>query len=242
VAAAVTVEPIAVSVPELGPSLGRLATHASHDASCWAELDPIRYQLVTDIFDLAGRARAAAEPRQRIAALGPDGWSAAWDRAVAAAAESLVRGIDSRLRAAAIEARLARRRRRAVAVAPAEARAILVRLGAGAGPLLAALDALRQEGAAADGAATEGWEHALTTAARRLEAAWISLEEGIKREQAGWSSEIERIRSWRRPWWPVLVVGSLLFGAAIYLGLVIGGFLAAPDWLRPLVTWWWEIF
>lgn len=237
-----TVEPIAVSVPELGPSLGRLATPPSHDSSSWADLDAIRYQLVTDIFELAGRARAAADPRQRITALGADGWSAAWDRAVASSAESLVRGIDARLLSAAIEARMPRRRKRAVAVAPAEARAILVRLGAGAGPLLTALDALRQEGTAAEGATTEAWERALTTAARRLEAAWISLEEAVKREQSGWSSEIERIRSWHRPWWPVLVVGSLLFGTAIYLGLVIGGFLPAPEWLRPLVTWWWEIF
>jgi len=248
VAATMTVEPVALSVPELGPSLGRLTAPATGGESWWADLDPVRYQLVTDIFELAGRARAAGDPHKRMAALDPEGWIAAWDRAVAACAERLVKAIDTKLLAAAAEARMPRRRKRVVTLAPAEARAILVRLGAGAGPFLTSLDAIKQERSAAeasnasDPAGYEAWERALTTAARRLEAAWLALEDTVRREQAGWTPEVERVRSWRRPWWPVIAVEALLLGAAVYLGLVIGGYLAAPEWLQPLVAWWWEFF
>jgi hypothetical protein len=46
----------------------------------------------------------------------------------------------------------------------------------------------------------------------------------------------DRVASWRRPWWPVVVVGAPLAAAAGWLGLVFGGYVAPPAWLAAVWT------
>jgi hypothetical protein len=242
--------PLAVTVPELGPSLGRLTVPSAPggDHPWWLDLEAVRYQLVTEVFELAGQARAAGDVTRALAALDPEHWLAAWDRAVKASAQGLVHGIDLRLLAAAREARMPRGRRRRTAVTQTESRAIAVRLGATGGPFLAELEALKQARQALIGAKDpvpellESWEEALGTVARRLEAAWLALEQTLRREQEAWSGEIERVRGWRRPSWPLWVTAVVILGVASYLGLVVGGYLPAPAWLEPLVAAWWNLF
>jgi hypothetical protein len=47
------------------------------------------------------------------------------------------------------------------------------------------------------------------------------------------------VRSWRRPTWPLWLVTALVLAAAIWLGLVLGGYIPVPDPLRGLAEWWW---
>lgn len=243
----------AVRVPELGPLLGRLvvpAGTANPGAAPWVVLDDIRYQLVTTVLEHAGEAREWGGEAERGLALTPLNRAAllgAWDRAVSGAAQRVVREIDARLAAAAHQSRMPLRRLRDCQVTPIETRAITARLGEGAGPFLQSLDALEvalaslRRGETAP-AAFAAWENALHTTARRLEAAWLALEEAVRREETGWAVEWDRVRCWRRPAWPVWSLGGLLFGAATWLGLVIGGYLPVPGFLRPFAEAWWGRF
>ena len=103
--------------------------------------------------------------------------------------------------------------------------------------LIAALDALDAAAAQARDASVLGkaahaeWQEALRTAARRLEAAWLSLEAGVADEQRRWAGEVEAVARWRPPLWPVLALGVPLAAALMWLGLVLGGYLPAPAWL-----------
>ena len=72
------------------------------------------------------------------------------------------------------------------------------------------------------------------TTARRLEAAWLALEEALGREWRDWAVEVEEVRAWRRPLWPLVAIGSALFLIAGYLGLVLGGYLPVPGPLRGI--------
>jgi hypothetical protein len=77
----------------------------------------------------------------------------------------------------------------------------------------------------------EAWQEALRTAARRLEAAWLALEQQVAAERGRWEPELAEIGRWRPSlvpavlWW--LPVAALL----VWLGLVLGGYLPAPEWL-----------
>jgi len=75
------------------------------------------------------------------------------------------------------------------------------------------------------------WQEALRAAARRLEAAWLSLESGVAEEQRRWAAEVEAMARWRPPLWPVLALGLPFAAALLWLGLVVGGYLPAPAWL-----------
>ncbi|HXE56615.1 MAG TPA: hypothetical protein VNK43_01325, partial [Gemmatimonadales bacterium] len=128
----------------------------------------------------------------------------------------------------------------------AERRTIAARLGAGGAMLVAALDELEDialrlrlpgwlevEGGAE-------WRDAVRRAAGKTEAAWTALEEAAHDEWSRWLAEVERIRAWRRPRWPLWLVTFAVLGLAGYLGLVLGGVIPAPDPLDPLVEAWWR--
>ncbi len=250
-----------IRVPELGPSLGHMVVPSAGVPGSPSpvprspfprpELDDIRYDLVTAIFELAGEARewsAGADRDLALSALNRAAWLHAWERAVAAAAERVAAAIDAALQGAARESRMPTRRARRLVLGPIERRAIAGRLGAGGGPLLASLDLLEETipslrtAASLDPAAHEAWHRGLTTAARRLEAAWLALDDATGRERQRWSREVEAVRCWRRPLWPVWVVAAVLFGLATWLGLVIGGYLPAPSFFQGWVAAWWQRF
>jgi hypothetical protein len=131
-------------------------------------------------------------------------------------------------------------------LSPPESRMLAGRLGRGAAPLLAALDELDMAiapmhgPAAADPATAEGWRRALTLAARRLEAAWIALDEAMVAERGTWQREADWVRRWRRPQWPLWAITGLVLAIAGYLGLVFGGYLPAPAWLQGAMDTWWS--
>ena len=58
-------------------------------------------------------------------------------------------------------------------------------------------------------------------------------------EQERWQAEIEQVRVWRRPQWPLWVVTAIALLALTYLGLVLGGYLAVPPPLEGVAEFWW---
>ncbi|HYF38741.1 MAG TPA: hypothetical protein VD930_03550, partial [Gemmatimonadales bacterium] len=125
------------TVPELGPSLGRLSDPPQVPTSpgtLGLVLEDIRLDLVTRLFDIAGAARAfmsAGDRESAIASLGRVAWLELWERAVAAAAQRLSDLVNTRLRAAAAEARLPQKKLGVVLLTADDVRAIGSRLGSG---------------------------------------------------------------------------------------------------------------
>jgi hypothetical protein len=234
-----------VRVPELGPSLGKVLTGTgrAHDA---LPLDRLRIQLVSRLVEAAGEARrlsAAGERDAAIMALDGQVWLDAWEETIGAIARVLVERVNARLDAEANAARMPRRLRRKVVLDAVEVRGVTGRLGAAGAGLVPALDELNARGERLRGAtgverdALDDWQGALLTAARRLEAGWLALEEGIDTEIARWNAVAQSVARWHRPLWPVLVVGVPALALAGWLGLVLGGYLSAPAWLREVWAW-----
>jgi hypothetical protein len=238
-------------VPELGPSLGRLADPPTVPADRGAlgiVLEDIRLDLVTRLFDVAGAARSFAASGDReaaIASLGRVAWLELWERSVAAAARRIADTVNQRLRDAAVESRLPEKPLEEFLLTIEDERAIASRLGSGGASFVSALDALEQTIPAASAAGARGrggqeeWQSALGTTARRLESAWLALAVAARIEQDRWKMEIARVRAWRRPMWPVWTVTALLLLTVTYLGLVLGGYLPVPAPLRNLAEFWW---
>jgi hypothetical protein len=47
---------------------------------------------------------------------------------------------------------------------------------------------------------------------------------------------MDEVARWRKPLWPVAVVGLMAVGLAVWLGLVLGGYIDSPAWF----TWIWS--
>lgn len=234
-----------VRVPELGPSLGKVLTGSGRPAG-ELPLDAFRLQLISRLLDASGEARRLAADDKRDAALqalGSRTWLDAWEQTVNGIAGAVVARVNARLDAEAWAARMPRRYRRKVLLDPVELRGVSSRIGAAGAMLVPALDALharaeRLRGAtAAEREALTEWQDALLTAARRLEAAWLALEEQVTAELGRWDAVAEGLMRWRRPLWPVAAVGIPSVAAATWLGLVLGGYLAPPGWLRQVWAW-----
>jgi hypothetical protein len=230
-------------IPELGPSMGRLVAPPPPPpgtAPQWIALEDLRLGLVNHLFELAGDARQWAREGERelaLATLNREAWLSAWQRTVRAVAERAAATINERLLAAATEARLPARKARALPLDAEEVAALAARIDGGLPGLESALAAVEQAAHAArtGRAAPESgreWQRAIGTAARRIEAAWLAMEEALRREWHEWGIEVEEIRAWRRPLWPLVLIGAALFLVAGYVGLVLGGYLPVPGPLR----------
>ncbi len=198
--------------------------------------------MATGVFDLAGAGRsfaAAGDAAGAVGSLSRVALLELWEKAVADAAERITATVNRRLRAAGAESLYPARRLSQLLLTPDDTRAIAARLGSGGAGFVAALDALEQTGRTAPAVSAHQWREALTAAARRLEAAWLALEESAAAEQRHWAGDVERVRGWRRPTWPLWLITLLLLGAAAWLGLVLGGYLPVPDPLRGFAEWWW---
>lgn len=241
---------IALIVPELGPAFGRLVAPpppAPGTPPHWIRLEDIRVALVSQLFELLADARRWAREGDRelaLATVNREAWEGAWAKAVQDVAQRAATAVSDRLVAAAREARLPARRREALPLDVVEIRALAARLSHGSAQLQQALIALdqaahvaRSERAPAE--AVQAWQEALATAARRLEAAWLALEDALQREWRSWDAEVEDLRRWRRPRWPLVIVGVGLFGIALYAGLLLGGYLPLPGPLKgPVEALW----
>lgn len=231
------------SVPELGPLLGQLAAPPLAQAGV-VPLDDIRITLVTDLFELAGAARAFAEAGDLSSAaqsLNRHGWLDAWDKAVQAAARRVAGRIEARLRSAAAESRIPARKLGRLMLTPDERKGIAVRLGIGGALLVDALDEMERgvRAIARHGGSEDAWRDALSGVARRLESAWLALAAAAAREEAAWQEDVADVRAWRRARWPLWIVTVLVVALLGWCALVLGGFLTAPGWFLPVARWWW---
>lgn len=229
-------------VPELGPSLGRLVLSPTEGAEgpLGARLDDIRLRLVSGVFELAGAARgfaATGDPEGAVGSLNRVALLGLYEKAVGTAAERIAATVNAQLQSAADESRYPRARLRRHLLTADDTRAIAARLGSGGAGFVAALDAMEQ--VARTRPAPRDWQDALLAAARRLESAWLALEETAEGEQRRWRAEVTQVRSWRRPVWPLWLITALVLGAAVYLGLLLGGFLPVPARLAGFTSWWW---
>lgn len=236
---------IPLRVPELGPYLGKLITGSGRELM-GISLAPFRYQLATKVIELAGEARRLAAHGERTAALatlGREAWLAAWNETVTAIAGLLVQRIDAHLAAEARAVRMSARRRARLTLDAAERRALAARLGSVGADLVPVLDRIDLHGGALATAtglerqALDDWQSAVTLAARRLESAWLALESTVSDEIDRWRGVFDQVAAWRKPLWPVVLVGVLGLGAAIWIGLVLGGFVPEPAWTT--VVWQW---
>jgi len=154
--------------------------------------------------------------------------------------------VDARIAAAATESRIPKRRSRSLQLSPAEHRAMHARLGGGSLALATGMDGLERvahevrDAGLLDREAQNRWRGALTEAARRLETAWLELEEAVHQEWHRWTPLVESARRWRRPRWVVWTVSLVVVGLAIYVGLVLGGYLPGPRFLYAFASWWWN--
>jgi hypothetical protein len=241
------------TVPELGPSLGRLTDPPSPGSRSPLGLiyDDIRIDLVTGIFDLAGAGRgfaAAGDRAGAMASLGRVAWIGLWERAVGSVAGRIGDAANAQLRAAAAESRFPIRRLRGLLLGPSDLRAIAARLGSSGTPFVSALDTLEQTARSASstqprpGGQIDDWRSTLEAAARRLESAWLALVSAASAEEQHWRNEAERVRTWRRPRWPLWLITLAVIGVAGYVGLVVGGYLPVPPALSGLTDYWWSRF
>ncbi len=237
-----------VSLPELAPSLGRIVSplpDGRQPVALWRHLRAVRLALAGTLFEAAAQARselAHSRPAEATRHLGREMWVRAWEDACAAASQHLRDDLQAQIHEAATVSRMPDRRANALGVTTREAQGIAARLGAGGGELLRALDALDS---ASHTVETHGdmlpWRDAVMRVARRMEAAWVALESAVERELDRWSAEIESVRRWRRPRWPLWALSIVGVALAGYLGLVLGGYRPAPEWLQPVVEWWWSL-
>jgi len=232
---------IPVRVPELGPSLGKILTGSGRAVAPVVERQ--RLALLARLIEASGEARRLAAEGQRdgaIAALGLPVWLDAWEQAAGTIARAMIERANTTLDAHARAVRMPRRLRRKVLLDSAEARGLTGRLGACGADLVPALDALQARGdalrraTAAERNALDDWHHALLTAARRMEAAWLALEEQLEAEEVRWRQVAATVAAWRRPLWPVFAIGLPALAAALWLGLVLGGYVPSPAWLSRL--------
>ena len=89
--------------------------------------------------------------------------------------------------------------------------------------------------------AGELWKQALTGVARRLESAWTSLEDAARAEEAVWREDVDQVRNWKRPRLPLWLITIAIAAVLMWAGLVLGGFLPAPEWFRPVTDRVWGI-
>ena len=223
------------TVPELGPLLGRLAGRWPEQPGGDAGLEAVRLTLVSALFEHAGTARArlaAGDSAGAAEALGPAVWLEAWEGAVAAASASVAGEIVRRLREAAAASRFPAARLATSLPGEEDRRILEARLSAAGIGFEAALAGL-----------TDGplpWPEALRRAAGELESAWERLVTAAHRELAVWDTRATAIREWRRPWTPLILTGAALLALAAWLGLVLGGYLPVPAWLRPVAERIWN--
>ena len=190
--------------------------------------------MVGRLFELAGKARGAADPAAAAAILAPERLRLEWERGAGLVAGRTVERIQASLAGAAERSGLPARRLRRLAVSAEESALISARLRGAGVPYV---DGLTGLDLAEDG--TPEWAAALRDAMRRLELCWLELEQRALAEERAWEPEAARIAAWRPSRWPRRVAAGLLVLGSAYVGLVLGGFLPVPPGAEGIAAWWW---
>lgn len=225
----------ALVLPELGPLLGKLAAADASDLRD-RELEPVRLELLTAVFDRAGRARELVARGDAVGALtflGRETWLEIWERAVAGVTAAVMTAIERQLREAATVSRIGRQRLAARLPSAEDRRILAARLSAAGMGLERRSIELGTSGAL--------WGDTLRVIAGELAAAWEIAATLAHQEFAFWDRRIAEVRAWRRPWRPLAIGGATAIAVATWLGLVLGGYLPAPGFLKPLADWYWSI-
>jgi hypothetical protein len=85
------------------------------------------------------------------------------------------------------------------------------------------------------------WDEQFRRAVGALEEAWSGLVAVAREELGTWESRIAEVRQWQRPWARLVVAGVTALILAALAGLVLGGYLPAPAWFRPVAEWVWSL-
>lgn len=232
---------IPIRTPELGPSLGKVVVGTGRRPA-GLDLTSIRLGLATRLFDLAGEARQLAgrnrDRQAAVDAIGRQLWLEAWEEAVNSVTDLIVDRANAHIGAAADAVGMPAHRRKKLFVSPRERRTLHSRLGSTASGMVKSLgevDACSSKaviGKSGDG--MRAWQQAIRTAARRLEGAWLALEEAVVVEGARWDEAVHDVLAWKKSMWPVVVTGVVAVAVAVWLGLVFGGYLDSPPWFTTV--------
>ncbi|HEV8598204.1 MAG TPA: hypothetical protein VGQ69_02480 [Gemmatimonadales bacterium] len=223
-------------LPELGPMLGRAVLPPEEKTPLDAALEGVRFELLTLLFERADSARrlfASGDESGARAALGGATWLPLWERAVDSATRILREAIERQVRDAAAVSRYPTQRLAAVLPDAEEERVLAARLSAAGIGLEEAVERLD--------AGSQLWNEGLRRVTGELEAAWERLLATAHAEVRHWSHRAAEIHAWRRPWWPLVLFGAVVLSLACWLGLVLGGYLPVPGWLRPFTSWVWNL-
>jgi hypothetical protein len=197
-------------------------------------VDEARLELVSTILSHAGLARerrSLGDAAGSAAAIEGRTWLEAWRTAAASAAERVLDEITARLNAAAVVSRMPTRRLARELPGEEDRRVLRARLDATGMGLEAAAANLQGPSLRID--------H-LRRVAGELELAWAALCRVVRVELETWNDRVARVRAWRRPWTGFAVGSAIALALATWLGLVLGGFVPVPGWLRPFAEWAWN--
>jgi hypothetical protein len=222
--------------PELGSLLGGLISPPGEKSPVEAGFEGVRLDLLTALFDRAGAARdslQAGDDAGARSALGGPAWLEAWEHAVSDITRTVSEEIERRIRAAAAESRFPATRIAGKLPDAEERRVLAARLSAAGIALEASLELLSD--------ASRPWSETLRRVAGELEAAWDQLLATARSELERGEARAAEVRRWRRSWRPLIIVAAVLLPLATWMGLVLGGYLRAPAWLRPFSDWVWNL-
>lgn len=222
------------ALPEIGPLLGGMVTPAPEHVTGVPGLDEVRLELVSTVLSQAGLARerrTLGDSAGSAAAIEGRIWLEAWRTAVGAAAERVLGEVTARLADAAVVSRMPKRRLARELPGEEDRRVLRARLDASGMGLEAAAANLQGPSLRID--------H-LRRVAGELELAWAALCRVVRVELETWDDRVARVRTWRRPWTGFAVGSAIAIALATWLGLVLGGFVPVPEWLRPFAEWAWN--
>lgn len=221
-------------LPEIGPLLGGMVTPAPEHFTGVPGLDEARLELVSTVLAQAGLARerhARGDDAGSAAAIEGRTWLEAWRTAAGAAADRVLEEITARLNSAAVVSRMPRGRLARELPGEEDRRVLRARLDAAGMGLEAAAATLHGPSLRID--------H-LRRVAGELELAWAALCRVVRVELETWDDRVARVRAWRRPWTGFAVGSAIAIALATWLGLILGGFVPVPAWLRPFAEWAWN--
>lgn len=89
-------------------------------------------------------------------------------------------------------------------------------------------------------AGSDAWREALLASARRLESAWLALEQRALAEEQAWIPSAGSLAAWHPSPWPRRLIAGVAVVFFLYTGLVLGGFLPVPPGGKAVAEWWWS--
>ena len=191
--------------------------------------------MVSALFERAGAAReflSLGDLAGARSALDRVAWMDVWNQAVQQSSVLILAEIRRRLESAAATSGIPHRLVQRVFPTDDDARILAAKLSSAGIPL---------EDLLAEPEQGRPWADMIRLASNALEASWLELESIAERELHSYTPAIERVAAWRRPTRALWVSTILALSAALYLGLMLGGYLPTPELLAGFKSWWWSL-